>query len=188
MTRQMTRQPAAGGRPFSQVAPVVEPVKTGGSVVSPVAIPVPPADTRAVLLLVDVSLADDRQSRVAMKYASEHALRIVAHAGHQPAAAAAAVAIGTASVVLAALQPPAPIPALVALEEEFGGDTVVYARPSYRTLVALDRERQLVATALANSDFDVDLVVRILGLPVGEVQAVASEVRRRLRVVGGGPE
>lgn len=133
----------------------------------------------AVLLLVDVSLGDERQARAALRYAGGHELSIVALAGHDQAAALAAVRAGTAAAVLAALEPPGGVLADLEAALRACGGRMVFARVSATARALLNTEAALVGTALRNSGGDVELVARLLGLPLERVRALAGDLTRR---------
>lgn len=135
----------------------------------------------AVILLTTGAVSDIRQAQLVWQFAEGRGLTIVAWAGHQPASALATVRVGTAAAVVASLEPIDVSPAFVALTRGLAevGAELLYARPSAAVRTAVSKEAELVATALANSGGDIDLVSRLLGVPVEQVRAAADAMAGR---------
>lgn len=139
---------------------------------------------RAVLLLIrQTTLDDQRQTAAALGYANAHDLAVVG-VTHEPRGAVDMVAAGEAAVLMCAVEPlgtglPPWIAARVA---ECGGQLVIVRRNSY-TARAVDTARaEMIRGAVERSGGDVELVARLLGVPLEEVRAVLVKERRPQRL------
>lgn len=140
-------------------------------------------NARAVLLLIQrTSLDDVRQMAACLRYADDHRLVVVGVTADEHGAVDMIVN-GEATVLLVAVEPlGGGLPAWIAARvEECGGELVVVRRNPPLARAADNAETSLIRTALANSGGDVELVARLLGLPVERVAAIASVTVRRPR-------
>lgn len=131
---------------------------------------------RAVLLLIEeTTLGPDRQMRACMAYADQHHLEVAALTTSQHGAVGTVTA-GLVSVLLCAVEPlGGGLPQWVYTQvEKCGGRLLVVRRNAPRARAADDAEKALIRAALTNSDGDVDLVARLLGLPADRVRAMAA--------------
>lgn len=122
-----------------------------------------------VFLLVSVSLSDARQQAVAVRYALEHDMRVLALAGHDPQAARASVECGRTSAVLAAIRPPTD-----ELDELERAVRVLYCRADVaRVELARDARTDMIRVALRNSHNDFRMIARLFGMSESFVRSVA---------------
>jgi len=124
-----------------------------------------------LLLLVDLSLDDARQSRLALTFADENGVRLVGLT-HDETAAVAMVSAHEAEAVVTAVEPRDGFPAWLVSRVAAAHGQILVARRHLS--VVHDVRGDLIRTAVDRLGGDVERAAYLLGIDVAAVRAAVS--------------